>query len=100
MLSARTELMKHTADVVLGRRNPKPLGIVASHPFPVAEGTGLESQHSALHHSPLKMSESDICVHATQGAHGVVVSHPLCMRKALGSIPSVSIATRVEIRVV
>ena len=25
-------------------------------------------------------------------AHGVVVSHPLCMRKALGSIPSVSIA--------
>ena len=24
-------------------------------------------------------------------AHGVVVSHPLCMRKALGSIPSVSI---------
>ena len=23
-------------------------------------------------------------------AHGVVVSHPLCMRKALGSIPSVS----------
>ena len=25
------------------------------------------------------------------GAHGVVVSHPLRMRKALGSIPSVSI---------
>ncbi len=25
-----------------------------------------------------------------QRAHGVVVSHPLCMRKALGSIPSVS----------
>ena len=25
-------------------------------------------------------------------AHGVVVSHPLCMRKALGSIPSVSIS--------
>ena len=24
------------------------------------------------------------------GAHGVVVSHPLCMRKALGSNPSVS----------
>ena len=24
------------------------------------------------------------------GAHGVVVSHPLRMRKALGSIPSVS----------
>ncbi len=26
----------------------------------------------------------------TVRAHGVVVSHPLCMRKALGSIPSVS----------
>ena len=26
-------------------------------------------------------------------AHGVVVSHPLCMRKALGSIPSVSIVS-------
>ena len=26
------------------------------------------------------------------GAHGVVVSHPLSMREALGSIPSVSIA--------
>ena len=29
-----------------------------------------------------------------QGAHGVVVSHPLRMRKALGSIPSVSIVLR------
>jgi hypothetical protein len=27
-----------------------------------------------------------------QGAHGVVVSHPLSMREALGSIPSVSTA--------
>ena len=27
-------------------------------------------------------------------AHGVVVSHPLCMRKALGSVPSVSIHAR------
>ena len=27
-----------------------------------------------------------------QGAHGVVVSHPLRMRKALGSVPSVSMA--------
>ena len=26
----------------------------------------------------------------THGAHGVVVSHPLSMREALGSIPSVS----------
>ena len=29
--------------------------------------------------------------HSFQGAHGVVASHPLCMRKALGSNPSVSI---------
>ena len=28
-----------------------------------------------------------VCLH---GAHGVVASHPLRMRKALGSIPSVS----------
>ena len=28
------------------------------------------------------------------GAHGVVVSHPLCMRKALGSNPSVSTFAR------
>ena len=40
MLSARTELMKHTADVLLGRRNPKPLGVVASHPFPVRKELG------------------------------------------------------------
>ena len=30
------------------------------------------------------------------GAHGVVVSHPLSMREALGSIPSVSIFNLVE----
>ena len=32
-------------------------------------------------------------------AHGVVVSHPLCMRKALGSNPSVSTfaAARIEL---
>ena len=30
------------------------------------------------------------------GAHGVVVSHPLRMRKALGSIPSVSISCQKE----
>ena len=35
MLSARTELMNHTADVVLWPQNPKPLGIVAAHPLPV-----------------------------------------------------------------
>ena len=31
------------------------------------------------------------CFNTTHGAHGVVVSHPLSMREALGSIPSVSI---------
>ena len=30
-------------------------------------------------------------------AHGVVVSHPLCMRKALGSIPSVSICVSLQL---
>ena len=30
--------------------------------------------------------------HCNHGAHGVVVSHPLSMREALGSIPSVSIS--------
>ena len=29
---------------------------------------------------------------SNQGAHGVVISHPLRMRKALGSIPSVSMS--------
>ena len=33
--------------------------------------------------------------HWFQGAHGVVASHPLRMRKALGSNPSVSICARV-----
>ena len=40
MLSARTELMKHTADVLLGRRNPQPLGVVASHPLPMRKALG------------------------------------------------------------
>jgi hypothetical protein len=31
-------------------------------------------------------------LHLAHGAHGVVVSHPLSMREALGSIPSVSIS--------
>ena len=31
-----------------------------------------------------------------QGAHGVVVSHPLSMREALGSIPSVSISCALQ----
>jgi hypothetical protein len=31
------------------------------------------------------------CAGGRHGAHGVVVSHPLSMREALGSIPSVSI---------
>ena len=34
---------------------------------------------------------SDAYCSVTPGGHGVVVSHPLRMRKALGSIPSVSI---------
>ena len=34
---------------------------------------------------------SDTAVQHGHGAHGVVVSHPLSMREALGSIPSVSI---------
>ena len=32
-----------------------------------------------------------VVVDQVQWAHGVVVSHPLSMREALGSIPSVSI---------
>ena len=32
-----------------------------------------------------------VCTFFVHGAHGVVVSHPLSMREALGSIPSVSI---------
>ena len=34
---------------------------------------------------------------SSNGAHGVVVSHPLSMREALGSIPSVSIISRTVI---
>ena len=37
---------------------------------------------------PLASSESGSC--DAMRAHGVVVSHPLSMREALGSIPSVS----------
>ena len=38
------------------------------------------------------MSREDrASLHEQHGAHGVVVSHPLSMREALGSIPSVSI---------
>ena len=67
MLSARTELMKHTADVLLGRRNPQPLGVVASHPFPVRKELGSNPSAVLCTTRPLEMSESDICVHATQG---------------------------------
>ena len=39
-----------------------------------------------------------VCALFGHGAHGVVVSHPLSMREALGSIPSVSIfLDRVEL---
>ena len=37
-----------------------------------------------------------VCNCTCTWAHGVVVSHPLCMRKALGSIPSVSISSRTK----
>ena len=39
----------------------------------------------------LKSGREKMNVHDVNGAHGVVVSHPLSMREALGSIPSVSI---------
>ena len=45
-----------------------------------------QNMHSAPHQKHLACP--DFCT----WAHGVVVSHPLRMRKALGSIPSVSIA--------
>ncbi len=34
----------------------------------------------------------EFAMHIAHRAHGVVVSHPLSMREALGSIPSVSIS--------
>ena len=37
------------------------------------------------------MAPGKMDVPYVNGAHGVVVSHPLSMREALGSIPSVSI---------
>ena len=43
---------------------------------------------------PHALGKSAMCTHAPltfHRAHGVVVSHPLCMRKALGSNPSGSI---------
>ncbi len=41
----------------------------------------------------LKSGREKMNVHDVNGAHGVVVSHPLSMREALGSIPSVSIVS-------
>ena len=38
----------------------------------------------------LKSGCEKMNVHDVNGAHGVVVSHPLSMREALGSIPSES----------
>ena len=39
----------------------------------------------------LKSGREKMNAHDVNGAHGVVVSHLLSMREALGSIPSVSI---------
>ena len=44
------------------------------------------SKHTCVLRQTRRVSNSVLL----QGAHGVVVSHPLRMRKALGSIPSVS----------
>ena len=41
--------------------------------------------------SVFEMAPGKMDVPYVNGAHGVVVSHPLSMREALGSIPSVSI---------
>ena len=41
--------------------------------------------------SVFEMAPGKMDVPCVNGAHGVVVSHPLSMREALGSIPSVSI---------
>ena len=41
-------------------------------------------------------STCSACLQVEQRAHGVVVSHPLRMRKALGSIPSVSICVHMR----
>jgi hypothetical protein len=43
----------------------------------------------------LKSGREKMNTHDVNGAHGVVVSHPLSTREALGSIPSVSIFPRV-----
>ena len=71
---------------------------------PHAEGPGLEP------HRPLPLgcasclgdeqqvftyARTSLAAGSDHGAHGVVVSHPLRMRKALGSNPSVSISAAV-----
>ena len=45
-----------------------------------------------------EMARRKMDVPYVNGAHGVVVSHPLSMREALGSIPSVSIFQFVLVR--
>ena len=54
---------------------------------------GLGLRYWVFRHSGLEVGErfERVCSPSVHGAHGVVVSHPLSMREALGSIPSVSI---------
>ena len=56
------------------------------------------------HHCPLVVFSGKVkaiadpnCTANLSRAHGVVVSHPLSMREALGSIPSGSTFTRVNV---
>ena len=48
-----------------------------------------------MHQRGIHQRWKECCALWFQGAHGVVASHPLRMRKALGSNPSVSICARV-----
>ena len=80
---------------------PRAHGVVASHPLRMRKALGSNPSVSRqIGHcvfffiaqrrelQKLVRRGGDRYMH---GAHGVVVSHPLCMRKALGSNPSVSI---------
>ena len=74
-------------------------GVVASHPLRMRKALGSNPSVSILRRGadtelllarPLSVVRSLFREVITR-ACGVVVSHPLCMRKALGSIPSMSI---------
>ena len=85
MLSARTELMSHTADVVLWRWIPKPLGVVAAHPLPVRKELGMLSARTEL----MNHTADVVLWRRNPKPLGVVASHPLPVRKEVGSNPSV-----------